>query len=52
VQIREGWVLGLGSLFGAAAAVIGLLMLIHVAPVQPETVGTGLVLAGLARVVP
>lgn len=52
VQIREGWTLGIGSLFGAAAAIVGLLLLINVAPDNPPVVGTGIVLAGLSRLLP
>jgi len=52
VQVREGWTLGLGSLFGAAAAIVGLLLIIQVAPENAPVVGTGIVLAGLSRILP
>lgn len=52
MQIREGWTLGIGSLLGAAAAVLGLLVLLSVAPDNAPVVGTGIVLAGLSRVLP
>jgi hypothetical protein len=52
MQIREGWTLGVGALFGAAAAIVGLLLIINVAPENAPVVGTGIVLAGLSRLVP
>jgi hypothetical protein len=52
VQVREGWTLGVGALFGAAAAIVGLLVLIQVAPDNAPVVGTGILLAGLSRILP
>lgn len=52
MQIREGWTIGAGSLCGAAAAIVGLLLLIGVAPDNTIDIGVGLLLAGLSRVVP
>lgn len=52
MQIREGWTLGVGALFAAAAAIVGLLVIIQVAPDNAPVVGTGLLLAGLSRVLP
>jgi hypothetical protein len=50
MQIREGWTVGIGALFGAAAAIVGLLLIIQVAPENAPVVGTGIVLAGLSRI--
>lgn len=44
--------MGVGALLGAAAAIVGLLMIIQVAPDNAPVVGTGILLAGLARVLP
>jgi hypothetical protein len=52
VQIREGWTVGIGGLFGAAAAIVGLLLLINVAPENAPVVGTGILLAGISRLLP
>jgi uncharacterized membrane protein YkgB len=52
MQIREGWTIGVGGVLGAAVAIVGLLVLIQVAPDNAPVVGTGLVLAGLSRLLP
>lgn len=52
VTVREGWTLGIGALFGAAAAIIGLLILLSVAPVNALDVGIAIVLLGVAKLVP
>jgi hypothetical protein len=52
VQIREGWTVAIGGLFGAAAAIVGLLLLINVAPENAPVVGTGILLAGISRLLP
>jgi hypothetical protein len=52
MQIREGWTLGVGALLAAIVVIIGVLMLISVAPVNSETVGLSFVLAGLSRILP
>jgi hypothetical protein len=52
MQIREGWTVGIGALVGAAAAIVGLLLLINVAPENAPVVGTGILLAGLSRLLP
>lgn len=52
MQIREGWTIGIGGFVGAAAAIVGLLLLIGVAPENAPVVGTGIVLAGLSRLLP
>lgn len=44
--------MGIGALFGAAAAIVGFLLIIQVAPENAPIVGTGIVLAGLSRILP
>jgi hypothetical protein len=52
MQIREGWYLGLGALFAAAGAILGLLILLGVAPNGPVIDGSAIVLIGVSRVLP
>lgn len=52
MQIREGWTIGIGGVVAAAAAILGLLIIVNVAPDNAPVVGTGLLLAGISRILP
>jgi hypothetical protein len=52
MQLREGWYVGFGAALGAAAAILGLLVLVGVAPNTPVIDGSAIVILGIARLVP
>jgi hypothetical protein len=52
MQIREGWTFGIGSVLAAAALILGLLIIINVAPDNPTDIGLSIVLLAISRIAP